>query len=83
MYLKSGGETEWFTEEKFPPKFRVIGRLNRIMARAPWEIKAEIIEDILENEQVHWSSSELAFYVQIIAFAHQNSIIALSTGLLP
>jgi hypothetical protein len=38
----------------------------------------------LESEQGQpWNRSELARYVQIMAFAHQNSTIALSVGLVP
>lgn len=37
-YLKTGGSMEWFNKEHFPPKFRLLRTLNRLMARAPWEI---------------------------------------------
>jgi len=38
MYLKSGGQTEWFTQEKYPPKLAMLSRLNSLMARSPWDI---------------------------------------------
>ena len=49
LYLKSGGQTEWFTQQHFPTKLGMLGTINRFMARAPWEINAEMIEEILEN----------------------------------
>lgn len=52
------------------------------MARAPWEITPEMIEDILENGTYHWSKNELALCIQILAFAHEMSTIALGVGLL-
>lgn len=36
LYLKNGGQTEWFTKEKYPQKLGMLGKLNRYMARAPW-----------------------------------------------
>ncbi len=82
-YLRSGGSTNWFTKEGFPPKLQPLRRLNRLMAREPWEITPEIIEEILDNEQLHWTRSELARYVQIMAFTHMDSTVALSMGLQP
>jgi hypothetical protein len=64
-------------------RLRVLLGLNRLMARAPWEITPEVIEEILGNQQIYWTRSELARYIQIMAFTHQNSIIALSMGLRP
>jgi len=52
------------------------------MARAPWEITPEMIESILENGSYHWSQKDLALCIQIFAFAHEMSTIALGVGLL-
>jgi hypothetical protein len=47
QFLKYGGQTKWFTTHSYPQKLGMLSRLNRLMARAPWEINPEIIEDIL------------------------------------
>lgn len=53
------------------------------MSHCVWEITNEMIVDILENESFKWSINELALIVQILAFAHNDSTIALALGLLP
>jgi hypothetical protein len=35
-YLRAGGPTDWFLEDKLPDKFKSLQNLNRLMARAPW-----------------------------------------------
>jgi len=52
------------------------------MARAPWEMTPEMMESILENGSYHWSQKDLAICIQIFAFAHEMSTIALGVGLL-
>lgn len=56
-FLKEGGLMEWVLEGKFPHKYKLILNLNRYMARAPWEITPEMIEDLLENGTYHWSKN--------------------------
>lgn len=56
--------------------------LNRYLSRAPWEITEEMIEEILENGNYHWSKNELAICIQIMTFSHSMSTIALGVGLL-
>lgn len=73
----------WLEECKFPQKYKLILPLNRYMARAPWEITPEMIEEILENGSYHWSKNELTLCIQIFAFSHEMSTIALGVGLLP
>jgi hypothetical protein len=43
-YLRTGGSKDWFKPEHFPPKFQLLGPLNRMMARSPWDITPEMIE---------------------------------------
>lgn len=82
-FLKEGGLTEWVNEAKFPPKYKLLLKVNRYLARAPWEIGSEMMEEILENTSYHWSKSELALCLQVMAFAQAMSTIALGVGLLP
>jgi hypothetical protein len=56
-FLKEGGLMEWVLEGKFPQKYKLILTLNRYMARAPWEVTPEMIEEILENSTYHWSKN--------------------------
>jgi hypothetical protein len=42
-----------------------------------------MILEILENESFQWSINELALIIQILAFAHNDSTIALALGLIP
>lgn len=42
-YLRSGGPTEWFLQDRLPQKFKTLQNLNRLMARAPWEITPDTI----------------------------------------
>jgi hypothetical protein len=56
-FLKEGGLMEWFVEGKYPQKYKLLLTLNRYMARAPWEITAEMVEEILENGSYHWNKS--------------------------
>lgn len=56
-FLKEGGLMEWVEEGKYPQKYKSILTLNRYMARAPWEITPEMIEEILENGTYHWSKN--------------------------
>jgi hypothetical protein len=53
------------------------------MSHCIWEITPDMILEIMENESFRWSVNELAIIVQIIAFAHNDSTIALALGLLP
>ena len=46
LYLKFGGSMEWFTIQKYPPKLKMLGKLNRMMARAPWEVTSDLIEEL-------------------------------------
>lgn len=80
-FLRAGGDLEWLREGSFPAKYRMILPLNRLMGRAPWEIDDQLLEGILENGAVHWSKNELALCIQVLAFAHQLSTIALAVGL--
>lgn len=60
-------------------KLRKVLMVNRILARSVWEISPELISEIVENPQV--THNELSLFVQILAFAHQQSTIALAMGL--
>lgn len=40
------------------------------------------MEEILENSNYHWSKTELAICIQVMAFSHSMSTIALGVGLL-
>ena len=42
-FLKEGGSIKWITEAKYPVKYRHIFEINRLMARAPWDITPEMI----------------------------------------
>lgn len=81
-FLKEGGLMEWVLEGKFPHKYKLLLTLNRYLARAPWEITEEMMEEILENSNYHWSKTELAICIQVMTFSHSMSTIALGVGLL-
>lgn len=83
QFKAAGGDPTWLSHRKYPPKYRLLLPLNRALARAPWEISEEQVADLLLNSGCHWSRSELALCVEILAFAHQNCGIALAMGLLP
>jgi hypothetical protein len=46
-------------------------------------VSPETITDVLENEDFRWSANELALFLQIIAFAHNDATLALALGLIP
>jgi hypothetical protein len=52
------------------------------MARAVWEINEAVISDNFERAGSFWSKTELAFCIEILAFSHQQSTLALALGLL-
>lgn len=43
LYYKSGGEKHWLDTQGPPPKLATLARINRMMARAPWDIGTDIV----------------------------------------
>lgn len=37
----AGGDIRWISEAKYPPKYKPIFELNRILAKSVWEISEE------------------------------------------
>ncbi len=82
-FFRAGGDAEWLTEGGFPQRLQPVLRLNRKMSHYVWEVNSETMTDVLENEDFRWSANDLALFVQVIAFAHNDSTLALALGLLP
>jgi hypothetical protein len=80
-FKAAGGDLRWISEAKYPSKYRAILELNRILAKAVWEISEDFMIELCENSGFPWSKSEIAIILEILAFSHQNSTIALALGL--
>ena len=82
-FQSAGGDNEWVASGKYPQKYKCLLRLNRLMAKALWLVDDEHFTEIIENSGYQWSKTELALYIEIMAYAHQTATIALAMGLLP
>lgn len=59
-FKAAGGDVRWINQAKYPPKYKIILEMNRILAKAVWEITEEFMCDLYENSGNHWNQSEIA-----------------------
>lgn len=45
-FKAAGGDLRWINQGKYPPKYKVILELNRILAKALWEITEDFMVDL-------------------------------------
>jgi hypothetical protein len=59
-FKAAGGDPRWINQGKYPQKYKVILELNRILAKATWEITEHFMLDLYENSGHQWNQSEIA-----------------------